>query len=96
LLGKGAQGEVKKVKCLRSGKECAMKVVNAQKMKNSKYAEQIIYETLLLNNLKHENIIKVTDFFKLKSGKFVSVMEYQDSYDLEKIVNEPETVMEEN
>jgi len=29
LLGKGAQGEVKKVKCLLTGKERAMKVYNA-------------------------------------------------------------------
>jgi hypothetical protein len=29
LLGKGAQGEVKKVKYLRTGKECAMKIINA-------------------------------------------------------------------
>ena len=65
-------------------------------MKNPKYAEQIIYETLLLNSLNHENIIKVIDFFKLKSGKFISIMEYQDSYDLEKKINDPETVMEEN
>ena len=29
LIGKGNQGEVKKVKCLRTAKEYAMKVVNA-------------------------------------------------------------------
>ena len=42
LLGKGAQGEVKKVKCLRLGKECAMKIINAQKMKNPIFANRII------------------------------------------------------
>ena len=36
------------------------------------------------------------DFFKVKSGKFISIMEYEESYDLEKIVNDPETIMEEN
>jgi serine/threonine protein kinase len=51
---------------------------------------------LLLNSLNHENIIKVIEFFKVKTGKFISIMEYQDGYDLEKIVNDPETVMEEN
>ena len=29
LIGKGNQGEVKKVKCLRTGNKCAMKVINA-------------------------------------------------------------------
>ena len=29
FLGKGTQGEVKKVKCLRTGNDCAMKIVNA-------------------------------------------------------------------
>jgi serine/threonine protein kinase len=51
---------------------------------------------LLLHGLNHENIIKVKDFFKLKSGKFLSVMEYQEGYDLGKIVADPETIMEEN
>jgi len=50
---------------------------------------------MLLNILNHENIIKVIDFFNSK-GAFISIMEYEDSYDLEKIVNDPETVMDEN
>ena len=29
FLGKGAQGEIQKVKCLRTGRECAMKIINA-------------------------------------------------------------------
>jgi hypothetical protein len=49
-----------------------------------------------LYSLTHENIIKVTDFYKLKSGKFVSVMEYQESYDLEKIITDAEKIMEKN
>ena len=49
-----------------------------------------------MHGLNHENIIKVKDFFKLKSGKFLSVMEYQEGYDLGKIVTDAETIMEEN
>jgi serine/threonine protein kinase len=51
---------------------------------------------LLLNNLNHENIIKVKDFYKVKTGDFVSIMEYQDSYDLHKIVTKPETIKKKN
>ena len=65
MLGKGAQGEVIKVKSYKDDIEYAMKVVEAVKMKNKRFAEQIIQETLLLNNLNHENIIKVKDFYKV-------------------------------
>jgi len=63
-----------------------MKVVESAKMKKKIFAEQIIQETLLLNKLQHENIIKVKDFFKLIDGKFISIMEYRDGYDLNKIL----------
>ena len=46
-------------------------------------------ETVLLNSLNHENIIKVKDFYELKNGKVISIMEYQDSYYFQMIVNEP-------
>ena len=39
----------------------------------------------------HVNV-KVKDFFKVK-GKFVSVMEYEDGYDLEVIVTDPDKVI---
>ena len=92
-LGAGSQGRVIKVKRFEDNTEYAMKVVPAAVMNELSLAKQIIQETLLLHTLKHENIIKVTDFFRLKSGKFVSVMEYQDGYDFETIVDDPEKVM---
>ena len=91
-LGQGNQGEVIKVKSYKNDIEYAMKVVEAFKMKNRGFADQIIQETLLLNSLNHENIIKVIDFFKVKNGDFISIMEYQDSYDLHKIVTKPEKI----
>ena len=50
----------------------------------------------MLSSFDHKNIIKIIDFYKVKNGKFIYIMEYQDSYDLDKIVNDPETIMEEN
>ena len=88
-LGKGMHSEVIKVKSKNDGIEYAMKVTDADKMKNLQFAKQIIQECTLLNSLNHENIIKVKDFYEDKSGKFVSIMEYQDSYDLDKIINYP-------
>ena len=69
-----------------------MKVVKAAKMKDKKFAEQIIQDTLLLKSLNHDNIIKVKDFYKIKDGDFVSIMEYQDSYNLHEIVTQPEKI----
>ena len=66
--------------------EYAMKVVDSVKMKKKIFAEQIIQETFLLNKLNHENIIKVKDFYKVIDGKFISIMEYRDGYDLYNIV----------
>ena len=73
--------------------EYAMKVVESVKMSNKIFAKQIIQETLLLNILNHENIIKVIDFYKVKNGSFVTIMEYRDSCDLHKIVIKPEKIM---
>ena len=47
-------------------------------------------ETFLLNSLKNENIIKVKDFYELKNDKVISIMEYQDTYYFQMIVNKPE------
>ena len=66
-----------------------MKVVEAFKMRNKSFADKIYHETLLLSRLNHQNIIKVIDFYKGKGGDFVSIMEYQDSYDLHEIVTKP-------
>ena len=49
-----------------------------------------------MHELDHDNIIKVIDFYTVKGGRFISVMEYQESYDLYKIISDPETIMEEN
>ena len=76
--------------------EYAMKVVESVKMSNKIFAEQIIQETFLLNILNHENIIKVKDFYKVKDGNFVSIMEYRDSYNLHEIVTKPEKIMKKN
>ena len=64
-LGEGMQGEVIKVKSYKDEFEYAMKVVDAVKMKNEQLYRQIIVEALLLNSLKHDNLIKVIDFFKV-------------------------------
>ena len=93
ILGSGSQGRVIKVKCFEDNTEYAMKVVPVAVMNELSLAKQIIQETLLLHTLSHENIIKVKDFFRVKGGKFVSVMEYQDAYDFETIVDDPEKVM---
>ena len=73
-----------------------MKLVDPVIMKDEKLVYQIMQEALLLKSLDHENIIKAIDFFKLKNGKFISIMEYQDSYDLHQIVLDPETVRKNN
>ena len=96
LLGSGSQGKVVKVKSIEDNAEYAMKVVTASVMKDLKAAKQIIQETVLLYTLNHENIIKVKEFFKITGGKFVSVMEYQDSHNFQTIVEDPEEVMSNN
>ncbi len=95
-LGGGTQGEVIKVRSHKDGMEYAMKVVESVKMGSKIFADAIIQETLLLNKLNHENIIKVVDFYKVDGGDFVSVMEYRDSHDLHKIVTKPDKIKKKN
>lgn len=73
-----------------------MKVIDAAKMRNKNFADKIIQETLFLSYLNHENIIKIKDFYKVKTGSFVSIIEYQECYDLNKIVTTFEQIMEKN
>ena len=59
-------------------------------------ADDVVRESVLLYSLNHENIIKVKDFYKVESGKFISIMEYQDCYNLQEIVTDPEIIIKKN
>lgn len=50
----------------------------------------------MLSSFDHKNFIKIIYFYKVKNGKFIYIMENQGSYYLDKIVNDTETIMEEN
>lgn len=83
-LGRGSFGTVYKAESLLNNKECVIKKIdiNALKQKDRKNA---IKEVTILKKLKHPNIIKFYNSFEEENSLYI-VMEYAEGGDLQKVI----------
>ena len=85
-LGAGAQGIVKKIRSKKDGKVYAMKIIYEYLTDNERYRKFSLREAMLLKEFTHKNVIKVHDYFKTRDEQLCIIMDYEESYDLYKLV----------
>lgn len=73
LLGAGAFGEVYKGKRLETDQDCAVKVMNLDKMSERFRKRFLPRELTSLMEIRHENIVRVWDIFKSNRKIYVQV-----------------------
>src|SRR5262244_3253155 len=75
-IGSGAVGLVWRGEDVHLRNAVAIKVVRQELVANLELAARVEREARLASRLSHDNIVKVTDFGRLRSGVMFIVMEY--------------------
>ena len=85
LIGKGANSEVYLTRKKGSNIKYATKKYSRNKIENTEYFKNLKKEIIILQNIKHPNVIKVEDVKKTKNS-FYAVYEYCNGGDLSQIL----------
>ena len=86
-IGKGAFSKVILATKLDTGEKCAIKKIDKSYVNDKRYKKYLNNEIFILNNIKHENIIK---FYGMKMGMnyIYLIFEYSNGGDLQACLNE--------
>ncbi|XP_049851326.1 myosin light chain kinase A-like [Schistocerca gregaria] len=71
IIGKGAFSIVRKAVCLKTGRLCAIKVIDKKIMKDVKIQQHIMREIEILKTVKHPNIIGYLDTVDTESNLYI-------------------------
>ena len=63
-MGQGAYGKVVKVRSKEEGREYAMKIIPKRAIENLKMIDQVKREVMIMNSVKHENLIELITYFE--------------------------------
>ena len=81
-LGMGTMGEVFLVEHLALGRRFVAKVLHSRHSQSDEYVARLRREARTLGQIRHPNIVAVTDFDLTQSGRPFIVMEYLDGHTL--------------
>ena len=86
-IGKGAFSKVILATKLDTGEKCAIKKIDKSYINDKRYKKYLNNEIFILNNIKHEHIIK---FYGMKMGMnyIYLIFEYSNGGDLQSCLNE--------
>ncbi|MDB4970114.1 MAG: Serine/threonine protein kinase [Myxococcales bacterium] len=81
-LGAGGMGEVFLGEHEELGRRVALKVLNAEHLRNPRMHERFAREARLANRVRHANVVEVTELFWLPDGRPYMAMEYVAGVDV--------------
>lgn len=87
LLGEGSFGKCYLVECINDKTRCVIKQIDIKHMSKEE-KEEAIREALILQNLKHPNIISFRDAYTTKKQKLCIIMDFADGGDLQSKIKE--------
>ena len=94
-IGSGKFSVVYKARKLKDNSVCALKKVQVFDIKDAKAREKCLKEVKLLQELRHENIIRYNDSF-FEEGVLFIVFEWAAGGDLKKVVREAASPLDES
>jgi molecular chaperone DnaK len=75
VIGRGGMGRVYLAEHKRLGRRVALKMLRRRMVKNPTAVERFLSEARAVNQIRHENIIEVTDLFETEDGHLCTIME---------------------
>jgi len=82
LLGEGGMGYVYLAEHTRLGRKVALKMLRAESAGNPGAVKRFFVEARAVNQIKHENIIEITDFVEDDRGRNYYIMEHLEGHTL--------------
>ncbi len=93
LIGEGAVGRVYLAEHTALGRKVALKMVRSELAKNRSIMERFFGEARAVNQIRHENIVEITDFVREDPhGRSYYIMELLDGYTLRALLEEVKVV----
>ena len=88
-LGKGATGTVYKARQTNLGRECALKVLAPELVRDGKFLDRFRREGQIAAALRHNNIVRIFDLVEAE-GAFAIAMDLIDGVELQKLLENGE------
>jgi tRNA A-37 threonylcarbamoyl transferase component Bud32 len=87
LLGSGGMGNVYLAEHMSIGKEVAIKTLNLDYARRKTLRERFLREARSASQIRHPNVVDITDFGSTKEGAPFIAMEYLDGEDLKQTLD---------
>jgi len=88
LLAEGGMGRVYLAEHTRLGRKVALKVLRSEYSTNGPAIKRFFREARTVNDINHENIIEITDFFEKEGGNNYYIMELLKGRTLTEVLKE--------
>ncbi len=92
VIGRGGMGRVYLAEHKKLGRRVAMKMLRRRMVKNRTAVERFLSEARAVNQIRHENIIEVTDLFETDDGQLCTIMELLEGRSLAGLLRSVKTV----
>jgi serine/threonine-protein kinase len=88
ILGEGGMGRVFLAEHTRLGRKVALKTLRSEYASNSGAVKRFFREARAVNQIKHENIVEITDFIEQEGGENYYIMELLEGLNLARLIAE--------
>ncbi|CAD8066570.1 unnamed protein product [Paramecium primaurelia] len=95
VLGEGGFGKVMLGKHKVTGEQVAIKLIDSGKLWNAEDIDLVFREAEVMKNLRHNNIIKILNYYTLPNMQVVLIMEFLQGGDLVEYIQEKGGLSEE-
>jgi tRNA A-37 threonylcarbamoyl transferase component Bud32 len=87
ILGEGGMGRVYLAEHTRLGRKVALKTLRSEYASNPSAVRRFFREARAVNQIRHENIVEITDFIEQEGGENYYIMELLEGANLAEVIS---------